>query len=397
MAASESKSPRILFVIKSMTTGGAERHLVQILPALQKRGFGVELFVLERGELLEAPLISAGVSIIGPVKRSPSAFHVSVAGFYLLKRIVTARPEILHFYLPGPYLVGATVALLAGHRNCFMSRRSLAHYHRKHPWLGRLERVFHRRMIALLGNSRAVVDELVTESGDRNKVGLIYNGVRIGGPVRDRASAQRDLNIPPDAFVMAIVANLVDYKGHTDLFEALAMVNSRLSQPWRLLVIGRDEGMGTQLRAQAARQNIAENIVWLGERGDVEEILPAADIGLLVSHQEGFSNALIEIMAHGLPAIATAIGGNLDAVADGQSGILVPVQDPQRLGQAILDLALNPDRRSAMGRAGRARALDNFSEQSCIDRYERLYRGFRELPKKPVQAIIDAAPAFGAA
>ncbi len=389
-------SPRILFVIKRMTTGGAERHLAQILPALQTRGLDVELFVLERGGQLEWTLAEAGVLISGPEKHLPSGLHVFVAGISLFLRVLATKPDILHLYLPEPYLVGATVALLTGQRHCFMSRRSLAHYHRKHPWLARLERVFHRRMTALLGNSRAVVDELITESGDRSKVGLIYNGVRIGKIDGDRSAQRGALEIPDGAFVMAIVANLVDYKGHSDLLDALALIAEKLPQPWRLLVIGRDEGMGARLRSQAERQNLSANILWLGERDDVEAILPAADLGLLVSHQEGFSNALIEMMAQGLPVVATAIGGNLDAVADGQSGILVPVQDPRRLGQAILELASNRDACIAMGKAARARVLHRFSEASCADRYERLYRGLRELPGQSVQQVIDRMPAGAA-
>ncbi|MCV5649166.1 glycosyltransferase, partial [Escherichia coli] len=78
------------------------------------------------------------------------------------------------------------------------------------------------------------------------------------------------------------------------------------------------------LRLQAERLGIADRILWLGERRDVEAILPAADIALLVSHQEGFSNALIEAMGQGLPTIATAVGGNLDAVVDGETGLLTP-------------------------------------------------------------------------
>lgn len=389
MVGHKTESPRILFVIKTMTTGGAERHLAQILPALRQRGLGVELFVLERGGQLEPALAAEGVTISGPTRNLPAQLHVFVAALYLFFRVLMSRPDILHFYLPEPYLVGATVALLTGHRNCFMSRRSLAVYQLKYPLFGKLERVFHRQMKALIGNSRAVADELVAESGESRKVGLIYNGVRIGAQRKDRAAARRDLGIPQDAFTMAIVANLISYKGHADLLDALALVSAKLPQPWRLLVIGRDDGIGAQLRAQARQRDIDANMMWLGERTDVESILPAADVGLLVSHQEGFSNALIEIMAQGLPAIATAVGGNLDAIVDGETGILVPVQNPQRLGEAILDLALNAEKRAAMGKLGRARAIREFSFDGCADRYERLYRSYRELPQRPVQQLID--------
>jgi glycosyltransferase involved in cell wall biosynthesis len=386
-----NSAPRVLVVIRKMIMGGAERHLAQLLPDIKERGLSVELFVLERGGELEAPLAAAGVLISGPVRRSGRAMHLLVGAAALYRRIRALRPDILHFFLPEPYLIGSMVAALARHRICIMSRRSLAHYQRNHPWLGRMERVLHRRMTALLGNSQAVVDELVAESGHRDNVGLIHNGVSGAQPADDdaREIQRAALDIPPGAFVMVIVANLFHYKGHSDLLNALGSVAKRLPQPWRLLVIGRDEGEGLKLRSQAAALGIADQILWLGERRDVDAILPAADMGLLVSHQEGFSNALIEAMGQGMPMIATAVGGNLDAVADGQSGRLVPPRNAGALADAILELANDPLQRQAMGRAARERVLSLFTQGACVTRYERLYRGIGRAPGLAIQAIID--------
>jgi glycosyltransferase involved in cell wall biosynthesis len=390
-------SPRALVVVNKLTTGGAERHLSQILPELRARGLEIELFVLERGGDLEAALAASGVPISGPLRRFGRAMHLLVAALVLYREIRTKRPDVLHFFLPESYLVGGIVAAAAGHRICLMSRRSLSHYHRIHPWLAWVERRLHRRMSALLGNSQAVVHELVDETGDRDKIGLIHNGVALSPPIdeRSRALQRARLDLPTDAFVMVIVANLIHYKGHFDLLDALGLVATNLPQPWRLVVVGRDEGIGTQLKLKAERLNLNPNILWLGARGDVEAILPAADLGLLVSHQEGFSNALIEMMGQGLPTIATAIGGNLDAVVDGQSGRLVPVKDSARLGEAILELALDPSARGALGLAARKRTIALFSMTGCVTRYERLYRGFRELTHRPVQPIIDGIDLAG--
>lgn len=391
MENSQSALPRILFVTKKLVVGGAERHLAQLLPALMSRGFAVELFVLERGGELELELAKAGVTISGPLRRSGRAMHLFTAAAALYRRVREMRPDILHFFLPEPYLVGAMVATAARHRTCIMSRRSLAHYQRNHPWFGRMERVLHRRMTALLGNSQAVVDELVAEAGDRHKIGLIHNGVTVAQPVDNQARAARRaaLGIPSDAFVMAIVANLFHYKGHADLFDALGTIASRLPQPWRLVVIGRDEGEGPQLLSRAERLGIADLVLWLGERRDVQDILPAADVGLIVSHQEGFSNALIEATGQGLPMIATAVGGNLDAIADGHSGLLVPPQDPAALAAAILDLATHPQRRRKLGLAARERTLGLFSQDTCVARYDRLYREIGAPSGRSVQTIID--------
>jgi glycosyltransferase involved in cell wall biosynthesis len=384
-------SPRVVIVCNKLSTGGAERHLVQILPELMARGLELELFVLERGGDLETALATSGVPLLGPLRYSGRPRHLLVAASALYRHIRTRRPDVLHFFLPESYLVGGIVATVAGHPVCLMSRRSLSHYHRDHPWLAWLERLLHRRMTALLGNSQAVVDELVSETGNRRKIGLIHNGVALPPRVdeRSRALQRARLDLPGDAFVMVIVANLIHYKGHFDLLDALGLVAAKLPQPWRLVVIGRDEGIGPQLKLQAERLNLKSNILWLGARDDVEALLPAADLGLLVSHQEGFSNALIEMMGQGLPTIATAIGGNLDAIVDGQSGRLVPVKDSVRIGQVILELARDAEKRGALGLAARERTQALFSTSRCVTRYERLYRGFRELRRRPVQAVID--------
>lgn len=78
--------------------------------------------------------------------------------------------------------------------------------------------------------------------------------------------------------------------------------------------------------------------MWLGERADAQALIAAADIGVAPSHEEVFSNSLIEKMAHGLPVIATRVGGNIDAVVDGETGWLVPVSDAVALGEAITAL-----------------------------------------------------------
>lgn len=391
MDGQQSERIRILFVIKKLVMGGAERHLAQLLPALMRRGFAVELFVLEKGGELEAELAKAGVPISGLPRRSGRVAHLLSASGELYRRIRQVQPDILHFFLPEPYLVGATVAAMTRHRTCIMSRRSLAYYQRNHPWFGRIERLLHRRMKALLGNSQAVVDELAAEGADLRKIGLIHNGVTIASFAGERVRAEQRaaLDIPANAFVMAIVANLFHYKGHADLLDALGKIASQLPQPWYLVVIGRDEGEGAGLRSQAEHLGIADNTLWLGERRDVEAILPAADVALLVSHQEGFSNALIEAMGQGLPVVATAVGGNLDAVVDGKAGLLVPARNPAALGAAILSLASDPSMARAMGLAARERTLKMFSQDACLDRYERLYRQLGVTSDLPVQAIID--------
>ncbi len=288
---------------------------------------------MQRGGPLEAELAAQGVRLDGPA--SASFLHWPRATLQLARFLRREQPDVVHFFLPRPYVYGSLAAELAGQRRRIMSRRSLTHYQAAYPLLGNLERVLHRRTLGLIGNSQAVVDQLVLETGDARKVALIHNGIELPKPIvaAERQHIRQALRVPNEMLVIAIVANLVAYKGHQDLLEALALARSELPQPWRVLAIGRDDGIGAELRRQAQALNISGNISWLGERSDVGPLLAASDVFVLPSHQEGFSNALLEAMAANLPAIATAVGGNIDAMRDNDTGLLVRVKDPQGFGR----------------------------------------------------------------
>jgi glycosyltransferase involved in cell wall biosynthesis len=140
---------------------------------------------------------------------------------------------------------------------------------------------------------------------------------------------------------------------------------------------------------QASETGIADHILWLGEHRDVDRYLRATDIAVLCSHEEGFSNSLIEAMAFGIPVIATAVGGNLDAVVPEESGLLVPSRAPTELAAAILHMATKPEFRALCGASARRRVQENFSLAACTQRYANLYRGIELVAQDGVQAVID--------
>jgi glycosyltransferase involved in cell wall biosynthesis len=384
---------RIAVVTSRLDIGGTERHIARILPALARRGLGMALYVMERGGPLEADIAAQGVRVEGP--SFGGALHWPRATLALARWLRRERPDIVHFFLPRPYVFGSFAAELAGHRLRLMSRRSLTDYRAKYPLLGGIERILHRRTFGILGNSQAVIDQLVREVDDRRKLALLHNGIELASPAvtGSRRRTRDRLQIPDDAFVITVIANLIAYKGHRDLIAALELIKDRLPAPgapgsWRLLAIGRDDGIGAALQAQAQALGLAENILWLGERGDVDELLAAGDLFVLPSHQEGFSNALLEAMAARLPVVATAIGGNRDAVVENETGLLVPPRDPRALAAAIASLAGDCGLRRSFGEAGRRRVEQHFSLQACVDRYERLYRAVGKANPPPISTIL---------
>lgn len=373
----------ILFVCSSLSVGGTERQLAAIAGGLIEHGWRVAVYSLAGPGEMQPVLERAGVSVVlPPVKRPPNRLSklwrsLVLAGIapHLAFTMLRRRPGIVHFMLPEAYLVGAPIAALARIPVRVMSRRSLNLYQtgRVVRWA---ESRLHRSMDAVLGNSAKVIGELKAEGVSSARLSLIYNG--IDAAAFDQRSSRTErriaLGVPEDALVIAMVANLIPYKGHGDLLNALSRVSGRLPVGWRLLLVGRDDGIGPQLREQANRGGIGENVSFLGSRTDVADILAASDISVLSSHQEGFPNAILEAMASRLPVVATDVGGNAEAVIDGVTGLIVPPHDPERLAAAILNLAKDPVTRRNYGEAGHQRVVDNFAMERCVAAHDALYR-----------------------
>lgn len=387
----EKRTPRrgseTFLIIGSLDVGGAEFHVARIAPRLKTLGWSPVVCCLNRRGALAASVEEAGIELINPPFESLmssrssllKAFVMAWSGLRLLGLLLMRRPRIAHFFLPQAYLVGGLAAVIARVPIRIMSRRSLNLYKARHIFAWKMELKMHKLMTAILGNSRAVVRQLIAEeSCDPARTHLIYNGIETGeyGDPAAGVSTRRELGLSDQSFVMLIVANLIAYKGHDDLLEALAGMQDRLPADWVLLCAGRDDGCGDNLRRRAVELGVVDKVRFLGERSDIARLFAAADIGLLCSHQEGFSNAIIEGMASAVPMIVTDVGGNAEAIKHGDTGLVVPPSDPRALSRAI-DVLVNssPTQRKAMGERARRRAQDSFSLDACVAAYDQLYRG----------------------
>jgi glycosyltransferase involved in cell wall biosynthesis len=375
-------------VIGTLNRGGTETQLAQVLPQLVKRGFEVSVFVLSALGPMADELRCGGVLIRHPTlpnmfQSLPRRFSKYIVFIYTMLNLFLFsfehRKGILHFYLPHAVILGGLLSIW-WHPRVVISQRGLLNYRHKYSGLAaKLERFAFRKARAVLVNSKAVGRTLREDGLARDDITLIYNGVapeRLDPPQAQRMNVRAELGIGADEWALVILANLHPYKGHADVLAALGLLEKAAALPkaWRLLLIGRDvDNQFLQLRAMAAELQIEDHLLFLGERSDVPRLLRAADIGILPSHEEGFSNALLEMMGAGLAIIATEVGGNNEALNGGECGLLVPPRDPPALADAILHLK---DRRlcAALGAKARCRVEAEFSLETCVQRHLAFYQ-----------------------
>jgi glycosyltransferase involved in cell wall biosynthesis len=375
---------KIIYVIGTLDVGGTERQLVALVTRLDRRRFEPTVCCLSAGGPLEAGLRAAGipVTVVGFRGLRPSmglTFILRLPAILVklvrLGKLIRAKhPDIVHGFLFSAYVLAAPAARLAGVPTVLASRRSLGlfkagKWHYLWP-----ERFTNRLTDLIVANSEAVkADAVKQERLDPDKVLVIHNGVDLGEFPAEPAPRQvrRTLGIPDAAKVVAVVANFIHYKGHETFLSAWRVVARQLPGSVALLV--GDGPLRLASETRAAQLGLAESMRFLGTRDDVTAVLSAADVVVHPSQQEGFSNAILEAMAAGRPVVATAVGGNSEAVVHEETGLLVPVDDSDTMAAAILRLLEHPAEAAAFGAAGRRRIEAHFDLRGTVRAYERLY------------------------
>lgn len=215
--------------------------------------------------------------------------------------------------------------------------------------------------------SSAMGEELRSVVAHPDRVAVIHNTIE---PKRFE-SAAGDVRATLDDGGRSIVLTLarLDFqKGLETLIEAAALV------PDVLFLIAGDGPERARLEAEAEALGVAERVRFLGRREDVPELLAACDVFVLPSLFEGLPVSVLEAMAAGRPVVATSVPGTAEAVADGETGILVSPSDPELLARAIRQVTADPAMARRMGDAGRTRVRRLFSADEMGRKLDSLYQ-----------------------
>ncbi len=363
---------RLLHLITTMSVGGAEVHLRELLSGLSRDKYEIELAFFKEEAQEARPMrddfraLGLKVHDLKGVNRfSPAAFGRLIN---LLKR---GRFDLLHTHLFRADLYGALAARFFRRLILVSSVHNPEDFYAK-PAVAWLARLAARRQQKTVAISAAVRDHLMTHlklsSAD---VAVIHYGLE---PWQKKdIDVRAEYDIPAAAPLIGVVGRLARQKGHLHLIRAMAHVCVDCPEA-RLLVVGHDdEGLRPALAAEIKAMNLEGRVILAGFRDDVPDVMAALDVFCFPSLWEGFGLVAIEAMAEGRPVVASRTGSIPAVVAAGETGWLVAPGDEASLAEALVALLKDPPRRAALGAAGRARQAALFSQKAMIAATEALY------------------------
>lgn len=362
-----SRRVRITFVVGNFVAGGAERHLLEMWSRIDRARFDLEIACLRaEGQFLNEvralgwPIhdLDVGRRIYGP------------AGMRGFSRLVHAlrrfRPHVVHGYLFGPSIFAVAAGRMCSVPAVVVAKRNVDAF--ESPRQALVHRWVHRLATHVTAVSERVAETVVAMGVPPERITAIPNGVNYekfaSGAVPDAGGNGRALRI-------GSVGCLAARKDYGTLLEAAALLKAR-GRAFEVDLVGDGPDRGA-LEAQARALGLADRIHFLGERPDVEQLLPKMDVFVLSSREEGIPNALLEAMAAARPAVATAVGGTPEVIEDGTSGWLVPAAAPEALAEALEDALSHPEEAQRRARAAQERVRTSMSIDSMVRRHEAFY------------------------
>jgi glycosyltransferase involved in cell wall biosynthesis len=239
-----------------------------------------------------------------------------------------------------------------------------------------------RRADAFVAISSRIAEEMREAGVAQERIAVLPHGVDTvrfrPASAEEKAALRRDLGFPEDATLVVFTGRLLRGKGIEVLLDAFQEV-AAVRPESHLVLVGSGEGQALSvekaLRARVAAGPLADRVTFAGRVGNVEDHLRAADVFAFPSFFEAMPLSVLEAAACGLACVASAIGGILDVIEDGRSGLLLPPGDSRRLAGALETLLGDAGRRRSLGAAARERILAIFDLDRSIEGYRRLFDG----------------------
>jgi glycosyltransferase involved in cell wall biosynthesis len=366
---------KVMWLIKGLGLGGAERLLVEALPYIDRETFDYEVaYILPEKNDLVSEFLRASIPVF--CLNSRRIYDVGV-----LPRLVHLLRErevsLLHSHLPYAGILARLASRIARVKAIVYTEHNVLSAY--NPAVAFLDRITFR-----FDDATVAVSQSVNRSArawpilkPRNLL-TIQNGILVNGISDDwseETKIKESLGVPSHHLLVGNVAHLRPEKGHTFLLKAMQKVIEKRADV-SCVVVGREKakGMLQKLKEYAKELGVQEHVVFVGFREDARELMKAFYVFVLSSLYEGLPIALLEAMALGKPVVVTNTGGVPEVVRDGVEGFLVKPGDPDALADHLLRLIENEDIRKAFSLAAKTKVREQFGIERMVREVEQVYK-----------------------
>ncbi|HLA16287.1 MAG TPA: glycosyltransferase [Candidatus Limnocylindrales bacterium] len=374
---------RVVEVMATGTSGGAQEHLYNLLSRIDRTRYEVSVVSLSAGVAVRR-LARLGIQTLVIDDHDDE-----IAAQTLASQLAASSPDIVHNHMYRAEVVGTKGVMAmarAGHRRPYVV--STIHSSRVRSTEDRtLVASLTREMDRLIAVSRTIVDKVADERGSSVPVSLVYNGIDLDRYDHQEpcCTLREEYGMEPSARIVGVVARLEVEKGHRTLFEAWPLVLRRCPDAY-LLVVG-EGSQRAALESVARDLRIAHRVVFAGRRDDVPAVTAALDVSVLPSYREAQGLAVLEAMALSRPVVATAVGGIVEMIDDGVTGLLVPPHEPESLAAAIARLLADNPLADTIARRAHDMVHDRFCVELMVKAIEEIYDEGARSARMPTSAV----------
>ena len=355
---------KIFIIIGSLDIGGTEKQLLLKLKTLKKK-FNFTVIVFQKKGQLFNEFQRNGINVLDLSNKKKLSFIKLLKIFYDLFEVLRInKPQIVNLYLPHSYLIAGFLAYFFKNIIFIMSRRSLNFYQKNFFFIRYIEKnILHKKMKFILANSCSIKRQLINdENVAKEKVKVIYNSVKI-----------RKIKKVNSKFVRILcIANLIKYKNHELIIKSCKELKSLKN--FQIDCVGSGNKKYENELIKLSREcDVESKINFWGSMKNFEKISALADIGILSSNEEGFSNSILEYMSLKLPVVVTNVGGNSEIVKHGFNGYLVEKGNHLKFAEYLKKLILDKNLRKKFGKKGYETVKEKFESSRNFKSYEYFY------------------------
>lgn len=372
---------KIIFVIDILIGfAGTEKHLFDTITYLNKEIFSCCVVSFKAREWVVEEFKKVGAEILIIHLDKIYGLHALKQFYILVSYMKKVAPDIVQTFHLKSDTFGVLAAKASGTPCIVSSRRDIGDLKKKsHILLNRFTNQWIDKYISVC---EAVAERLQkNEHVPPEKIKVIYNGVdtkKFYMNPNEMSNIRKNLNIPADSFIVGIVSNFRPEKDILCFFKAMAILQCKIKN-LRIIAAGCGKNevqkrIGEQIIQFCRENNLLCHVLFPGYAKDVRPYIAVMDVACLTPvKNEGFSNAILEEMSMGKPVVATDVGGNGESVLDGETGFIIPPNNPEQLAEKILFLYKNPEQRKCMDIKARERTEIIFSLETMIQNMEAFY------------------------